>query len=688
MLEATIAYDKGTPIMTDRKYDEMVKEYNKLRGNDGDIITAPHVGAALTGADVQHTRPMQSLDNVFLGEGEPFTPVEKMRKQIHAPLFHLCLESKYDGAAIRNLYVFDGDAAWRLTQAATRGDGKTGTDITEHAKCIQGIPASLHQQALEHVAWKPSAGDMLHVTGEAVQSYANFEAVNRALVEQGGEALKHPRSVVAGAINGKRPQACAEKRVEFIAYDAHFEPSKTYGTQRETLKALSLAGFRVAKTLQTFAITSEDDYALAKDIRQACEEALDANDTEFPTDGVVLKIDERAYQSEIGSHSTAPRWAFAVKRRGAASAEATLLNIDWQEGRTGRLTPVGTITPTILDGVEVTRVTLHNWRFINDKGLGRIPIRVRVERAGGVIPAIMGAVAEAEPDAIQTTPPEVCPSCGARVVMSDSEAQTVFCPATNCTARVKRRLLHAAGREYLDWDGIGPEQVSALVESGLVSGIADMYKVTREQALALDGFGLGKADNLVDVVANSAALPLNRKIAALGIHGVGNRAALKVVNKFPTLKDLLAAEQADIAKIPSFGEKRAHALHEALNGDEGRQLTKMVEYAPSPEAATPSAVTPDDAAQDATVQDAAVQDAAVQPLAGMAVCATGKFTQMSRREVNAFIISLGGEAQSSITKATNLLVTGERVGATKMNKAAKLGVETISEAEFMTRYGA
>ena len=666
--QASWAYTMGNEIMTDAQYDALVAEMNLLRSGNDSIITAPTVGASVPGADVTHPRPMLSLDNVFLGEGDPLDGIKRIRQKATGLHFRIRVETKFDGAAMRLLFSYDG-SRMNLLQAATRGDGKTGTDVTEHAYHIGGIPQSFELPTIFNLR----KGDTINILGEVVVSYSDFDAVNTELTERGEAALKHPRSVVAGALNGKSPEACAAKRLQFIAYDVQFNDPDAV---REHHMAMGAAhAFTTAPLLRTFNIDGLSAESM-KEIRDACQEILAemyANHL-IPADGIVLKVDEYRVRDMVGTHSTAPRWAFALKQRGVESADATLLDIDWQVGRTGRITPVAKISPVVIDGVTITSVTLHNWSFVLSKGINYQFIKVKVERAGGVIPAIMSRTEVPDANAIKILPPSTCPACDAPIKMVDTEAMTIYCPNPSCTEQVKRQLLHAAGRDYMDWDGIGPEQVSELVDSGLVRNIADMYEVTREQALALDGFGEGKADNLVAVVAESGASPLNRQLASFGIHGVGNRASLKVVNAFPTLSELLAAPLEQFTHIPSFGDVRTKALYDALHKDGvGDLLTRMANYAPANVTANIVAQEPE------TPQGGS--------LTGMNVVATGKFTEMSRRDVNSFIESLGGTAQSSVSKTTHLLVCGAKVGATKTNKARSLGVEVITESEFIVRYG-
>ncbi len=661
-------YDKGTPLIGDAEYDELVREYNKLRGNEDKSVVAPVVvGAPVVddSAKVTHPAVMLSLNNAFdqreRAEGWHAIQRQAIGAQGYADL-------KVDGMALRVEYQ-DG----YLVGAATRGNGIVGENVYQSAIRIIDLPNQL-QEALP---------GRISVVGEAYIPNSHFALLNADREEAGEELYTSPRNLVAGGMRHSDPEEVTRRGIRFFAYGLlHSDVPRGFQRHSEVMECLATLGFKIVEYGLPY-LETEADIELAFETLSEMTANVD-----YDCDGVVVKLDGLEAREVLGSGRNAPNWAFACKF--PAKGERTVLErVSFSVGRTGAVTPVGHVKPVVVGDVTVSNVTLHNKDVISDLGI-KVGDNILLKRAGDVIPAVEKVFTdERRGDERDIDFPTHCPVCGSLLVRPDGEAR-IYCPNTLlCPGQIQRGLEHFVGQDYMAVNGVGPAAIGQLVGSGLVKQISDLYRLTWDDIGALAGYGEKKSENLLREIEESKNRPLAKLLAALGIREVGRSASETIVAHFGTLEALLKAtevsEDADEAKsdaarlyaevraLDGFGPKMAESFCGYMQNPNNRaQLVELMELG----VATSAPVT-----LTATDADNAGTESAALPLAGMKVCATGKLEGYTRSTINSTIKALGGTPQSSVTKATDLLIAGERAGS-KLAKARSLGVRVVSEWEF------
>lgn len=635
------------PTISDAQYDALMRELEALEGAHPGLVTpdspTQRVGAAPSSAfaSVQHRVPMLSLGNVFDETG--FTDFDaKVKRQLGMPAEQVvtyAVEPKIDGLSIELVYR-DG----LLHQASTRGDGSTGEDVTANARTIKAIPLRLRQAV---------PGD-LEVRGEVYYPKAQFAAFNREREELGEPTFANPRNAAAGALRQIDAAVTAKRPLSALFY-AVAEPARMKPRTHAALTAwLAELGLPTPR-----ARVCEGVDAVLAFYRETIERR---EDYPYEIDGLVVKVNEHAVQTELGFVSRAPRWAIAFKL--PAREEVTVVeSIRVQVGRTGALTPVANLKAVQVGGVTVTSATLHNAEEIARKDV-RAGDSVLVRRAGDVIPEVVQVILEKRPaGSVAFEFPTRCPSCDTAVVRDEGEV-VWRCPNTvSCPAQVRERIRHWAGRRAMDIEGLGDKVVDALVSNGLVHDVADLYRLTLEQLTGLERFAEKSASNLLSSIAESKTRPLARFIFALGVRHIGETVAARLAEHFRSVDAMLAATDETLSGVHGIGPELAHAWVEHFGLEENRALVaRLLEVGVAPQPPQSTVLS--------------------KQLAGKAFVVTGTLSSMSRDEAHARIVAHGGRVASSVSKKTDYLVAGEAAGS-KLTKAQELGVPVISEQDLL-----
>lgn len=642
-------YVLNQPTISDAEYDRMFRElealeaeYPALRRADSPTL---RVGSKPLDSfpSITHLVPMLSLSNAMdEAEIREFTEkiVRYLKGQEGEQGIEYCVEYKFDGVAI-SLTYHQGV----LVQAATRGDGYSGEDITANVRTIRAIPLRLRGQG--------PFPEVLEVRGEVIFRKADFDAFNKERVARGEEPFANPRNAAAGSLRQLDSTETAKRPLTFFAYGSGaIQGMDLPPAHSDFLKRLAQFGFQLSPMLERLRTVD----ALLTVYRQAMESRAALP---FEVDGMVIKVNSYQLQDQLGFRQRSPRWAIAAKFP-AVEENTKLLDIIVQVGRTGALTPVAVLQPVQVGGVVVSRATLHNEDEIRRKDL-RIGDTVVVKRQGDVIPGVVAHVAGARTGAeVEFVFPVRCPVCEADVIKPEGEV-VARCPNPHCPAKLEQRVLHYASRNGVDIEGLGEKLVALLLEHDLLRDLSSLYDLTMEQLSALPRMGELSSQNLLAELEKSRHVPLNRFIFALGIRHVGERTALVLAKALRTLDKFLELTEDQLLAIDEIGEETARAILAFLQ-DEGEQETirKLREHGVSPEE---------------------VAGAAGTALTGKSFVLTGSLVSMSRKEAEEKILALSGKVSSSVSKKTSYVVAGADPGS-KLDKARELGVTVLSEDEF------
>ena len=640
-------YVKDAPSVPDAEYDRLMRELLDLEAAHPELVTPESPSQRVGGEplegfeEVRHATPMLSLANAFSDEEiEQFH--DRVIKGLETDHVDYVAEPKLDGVAISIRYE-----GGRLKQAATRGDGTTGEDVTSNVRTIAAVPLHLRSEE-DAPAWPPA----LEVRGEIYMPLAGFKAYNEKARDEGLKELVNPRNAAAGSLRQLDPRLTAQRPLAFYAY-ALVAADGQPASHLDALGLLRSWGFPVNPEVRPV----RDAAGCAAYYR---EMAGKREQLPYDIDGVVFKVDDREEQETLGYVSRAPRWAIAQKF--PAQEEITrLLEIDVQVGRTGTITPVARLEPVFVGGVTVTNATLHNLDEIRRKDV-RAGDWVVVRRAGDVIPEVARVVLErreGEPEEFQM--PEACPVCGSAVERDEGEAAFRCTGGLFCGAQRVRSILHFASRKALDIEGLGEKLVVQLVDSGLVHSIADLYRLGRDQLVELERMGEKSADNLLAELERSKSPDLDRLLYALGIREVGEVTARALAVHFKTLDHIMHASEEELEDVPDVGPVVASHVHaffrEPHNVEVIAQLgAEGLRWQP--------------------VETAAGE----QPLAGQTWVLTGALG-MPRARAKNLLESLGARVTGSVSAKTTVVLAGEAAGS-KRGKAEKLGIEILDEEAF------
>ncbi|MBS1708969.1 MAG: NAD-dependent DNA ligase LigA [Armatimonadetes bacterium] len=642
-------HEQEKPEISDSAFDALFRELVELEAANPGLQTPDsptlRVGAAPVQDFGQHTHAMAmlSLDNAF-GEAELLSFDERVRKALETdgPVTYRA-ELKFDGLSLSLTYV-DG----LLKTAATRGDGTTGEVVTANARTLRGVPLRLA---------KPVPG-RLEVRGEVMMSKPVFAELNRALVEKGESPFANPRNAAAGGMRQKDSRLTAARKLDFYAYGlGGFDSSVSVPESQAGLMSwLGELGFVVDSHGRL--CRGADELVTFVDEVQRLRPSLP-----FGIDGAVIKVDDIGLQRQLGFNTRSPRWAVAYKFPSEQSF-TVLQGVGWQVGRTGVVTPVAELEPVEVGGVTISRATLHNLTELQRKDV-RPGDTVVVQRAGDVIPEVVGPVIEKRPpDAAIVSAPEVCPACGTKLVQEEGFV-AIRCPnKASCPAQIHSKITHFVSRGAMDIEGLGEKQVSRFLELGWLNDVSSIYKLIelRDQMVELDRMGEQSVTNLLDAIEASKVRPLDRFVFALGIPLVGERTARDLASRFLSVDGLLNAKFDQLVDISDIGPKTASTVEAWLEDEENQRVVRQL---------IANGVRP-----------AEVEAAEGDLFAGQTLVFTGKLEKFSRDEAEALVIRWGGKAAGSVSKNTSLVVAGPGAGS-KLEKATQLGVPVTDEEGFL-----
>lgn len=635
---AAAYYEQDAPLVSDAEYDRLYDELQKLEAESG-VVTPDSPTLRVGGAPLKsfeehrHLGRLWSLDKVRTPEGLKDFIRKVTAASPEPPLF--ALEYKFDGLTV-NLTYENGI----LTQGATRGNGTVGEAILPQLRTIRSIPLTI-----------PFKGRM-EVQGECIMRLSVLEAYNRTA----DEPLKNARNAAAGALRNLDPAVTAARKLDVFCYNVGYIEGKTLSNQKEMLDFLRENGLPVCPFVRWLHTPDEimDEIDLAEQRRGTLD---------FLIDGMVVKVTDFALRNALGATEKFPRWAMAYKFA-AEELTATVLDVTWEVGRTGKLTPLAHIEPVEFSGVTVKKATLNNWDDVQRKRVG-IGSRVFIRRSNDVIPEILGAVPDDKP-LRPVEKPTVCPQCGAHVEMRGAH---LFCTnSLSCRPQIAARLSHYASRDAMDIDTFAGKTAEQLIDAFGISTIPELYALSHEQLTALERFGHKKAQNLLDALEASKHRPLSAFLFALGIPNVGVKTAKDLARHFGTLSAVRHATREELAAIDDVGEIVADGIvsffADARIAD---QIDRLLALGVQPE-------------------ETAKTESGSLPLAGMTVVITGTLATLSRRDAEALVEKNGGKAAGSVSKNTSFVVVGENAGS-KADKAQALGIPMIDETEFLKRIG-
>ncbi|MEI7511024.1 MAG: NAD-dependent DNA ligase LigA [Candidatus Peregrinibacteria bacterium] len=657
-------YLHDAPLISDQEYDQLFHLLKKWEEESPNLktIDSPTARINLPVASVlqkaPHEVPMISLENAFtekdLENWE--TRLKKFLPENAEPTY--IVEPKFDGLGISLVYEKREDNPGRifLTRAVTRGDGEIGELVTENAKTIASLPLSFALDA-----------EKMEIRGEVVMKNADFSALNERRQKSGEPLFSNPRNAAAGSLRQLDPNITADRKLSVFCYELpiftaesgenRFSGDKKYSAVLNFFEELKIPHPPYYQKCQSLA-----------EIKNAIAEIGHLRESlDFEIDGAVVKVDEYALRTHAGETGHHPRWAIAFKFP-ALRVITTVESVEWQVGRTGVLTPVAHLTPVDMNGVTVSRATLHNIDLITEKDI-RIGDRVHLERSGDVIPHILFPVVETRTgQEIPISAPTHCPACFTAVEKTEGEV-AIKCPNPNCTNAFIERLKHFSSKKAMNIDGLGKELAADLVLSGKVKSLPDLYFLKISDFLELEGFQEKSAQNLFSAIQNTKTVPLSSFLNALGIPLIGERTAKVLAQNFPELDSLKSATVEDFAHIKDIGEKTAQGLFSFFHEEETVELLQIfteevgISFIKSVRAENLN-----------------------HPFFGKTVLFTGTLEHFSRDSAQEMVEKSGGKPVTAISAHTDFLVCGKNAGSKKA-KAEALGVKIISEQEFLEIVG-
>jgi DNA ligase (NAD+) len=662
-------YVLDDPEISDAEFDKLINELKKLEAEHPELITPDSPTQRVGGkpregfVKARHSSPMLSLDNAYTEE-----ELRDWERRVHeltgrSDVEYLC-ELKLDGMSLALRYN-----GGQLERGITRGDGNEGEDVTANVRTVRSIPLSIPKEKLKKAG---IPGDF-ETRGEMLMPIAAFRKLNEERAQHGLSTFANPRNFTAGTVRQLEPGITAQRRLDYFPY-ALLKDGRTYFDRHSrTMDALEATGFKV-----------NPHRKLAKNLDEvwkfigSWEEKRES--LPYEIDGIVIKVDRTALQQELGFTGKAPRWAIAYKY--AARGGVTLIeDIVPQVGRTGKLTPVAWLKPVPIGGTTVSRATLHNMDEIERLGV-KIGDYVEVERGGDVIPKVV-KVADPEDSRItdelkearvqlaldrrgaQFQMPEHCPVCGGNVVRTPGEADH-RCVNANCAAKLQGTILHFASRHVMDIDGLGDALVSQLADRGMVKNVADLYRLTKDDLLRLERMGDKSAQNVLDEIAASKELPLERVIYGLGIRFVGERTAQFLAEYFGSLDAIMKASAEELQEVNEVGPRIAESIVEFFSDEHNRQLVSDL--------------------RKAGLTLTGQKKEKGTKLAGKTFVLTGTLERYSRDEAKKMIEDAGGRVSGSVSKKTDYVVAGSDAGS-KLDRARELGVTVIGEGEMESLVG-
>jgi DNA ligase (NAD+) len=641
-------YVLDNPTISDYDFDVKLKELQALEEMHPEFYDANsptlRVGGEVTKNfnTVVHEHRMYSLDNSY-SKDDLLDWEKRIKKMVDGEVHYTC-ELKYDGASISLTYE-DGS----LLRAVTRGDGTQGDEVTANIKTIKSIPLQL----------KGDFPAIFDIRGEIVLPFEGFIKMNEERLEAGEEPYRNPRNTASGSLKLQDSAEVAKRSLECLLYNITGR-NLGFGTQFEGLEKARQMGFKVPSAAKL--VSSVD--AVFKFIEYW---DVHRHDLPFETDGVVIKVNNLQQQEELGYTAKAPRWAMAYKFK-AEQVSTRLNEITYQVGRTGAITPVANLEPVELAGTTVKRASLHNADQIEKLDI-REGDTVYVEKGGEIIPKIIAVDFSKRPaDSLPTQYIMECPECQTELVRQEGDAKH-YCPNYNgCNVQIIGRIQHYISRKAMDIEGLGGETVTLLVKEGLISNYSDLYTLTKEQVLPLERMAEKSAENLINGVQTSKQIPFERVLFAIGIRYVGETVAKKLAKHYKSIDAIASASVEDLIAVDEIGDRIAESVVAFFSSEDNKEnIEKLKSYG------LQLAISAEKLANQ------------TDKLKGQSIVVSGVFEMISRTELKKMIEDNGGKVSSSISSKTNFLVAGDKMGPSKLAKAEILGVEIISENDFLLK---
>ena len=631
-------YNRDEPEISDFEYDRLLRELEELEKAFPALKTPGSPTERVGGSagekfsPVTHAVPMESLHDSF--SADEIRDFDRRVREV-VPDVKYVTEPKIDGLSVSCEYR-DGV----FVRGSTRGDGVTGEDVTDNLMTIRSLPKRI-----------PGAPPFLEVRGEVYMSFDSFEALVRRQEDNEEKPAKNPRNAAAGSLRQKNAAITAARQLDILVFNIQQAEGLTLNSHSEGLDYLANLGFPT---------TAHRVFDNIDDVLEEIDRIGDERGAyDFAIDGAVVKVDSFAARSLLGSTAKYPKWAEAYKYP-PEEKQTKLLDVEINVGRTGVLTPVGIFEPVLLAGTTVSRATLHNRDFIEERGIC-IGDTVIIRKAGEIIPEVL-SVAQHDENATPFVFPTVCPSCGSPVSQDDEAA--IRCTNTDCPAQLMRHLIHFVSRDAMDVDGLGPAVLEQLRAEGLVHSPADLYRLQASDVASLERKAEKSAGNLIAAIEKSKHNELYRLIYALGIRNIGLKAAKLLCEHFPTVDDIMRAKAEDFAQIEGFGAVMGESVERYFALESTRELIAQLkalglEMKPSP------------------------QKASGGILSGKTFVLTGTLPTMKRSEAAKLIEQHGGKTSSSVSKKTSYVLAGEEAGS-KLTKAQTLGIPILTEEEFLS----
>jgi DNA ligase (NAD+) len=641
-------YVLDNPTISDYDFDLKLKELQALEEMHPEFYDANsptlRVGGEVTKNfnTVVHEHRMYSLDNSY-SKDDLLDWEKRIKKMVDGEVHYTC-ELKYDGASISLTYK-DGS----LLRAVTRGDGTQGDEVTANIKTIKSVPLQL----------KGDFPAIFDIRGEIVLPFEGFIKMNEERLEAGEEPYRNPRNTASGSLKLQDSAEVAKRPLECLLYNITGS-NLGFGTQFEGLEKARQMGFKVPSAAKL--VSSVD--AIFEFVEYWGEHR---HNLPYETDGVVIKVNNLQQQEELGYTAKAPRWAMAYKFK-AEQVSTRLNEITYQVGRTGAITPVANLEPVELAGTTVKRASLHNADQIEKLDI-REGDTVYVEKGGEIIPKIIAVDFSKRPvDSLSTQYITQCPECQTELVRQEGDAKH-YCPNYNgCNVQIIGRIQHYISRKAMDIEGLGGETVALLVNEGLISNYSDLYTLSKEQVLPLERMAEKSAENLINGVETSKQIPFERVLFAIGIRYVGETVAKKLVKHYKSIDAIANASVEDLIAVDEIGDRIAESVVAFFSSEDNKEnIEKLKSYGLQLEISAEKLANQTD------------------KLKGQSIVVSGVFEMISRTELKKMIEDNGGKVSSSISSKTNFLVAGDKMGPSKLAKAEILGVEIISENDFLLK---
>lgn len=640
-------YIEDSPEITDHEYDALMKELKALESEHPDLVLPDSPTQRVSGVpvdefpQVQHKAAMLSLDNCYSSD-ELREFDSRVRKWLGDERVDYVVEPKVDGLGIALLYENGA-----LVRGATRGDGRIGEDVTSNIRTIRSVPLRLRE-----------GGGLrtVEVRGEVYMPSAGLSELNEEREAAGEPPFANTRNAAAGSIRQLDPRVAASRPLDAYFYTLSHTEEAMPETHHECLEAMRASGLRVSPEARVFGSIEEVLGHIA-----SWEPKRDR--LGYDIDGMVVKVDSLEQQDRLGRTAKNPRWAIAYKYP-PKQVVTKLLDVVFQVGRTGALTPVAHLEPVEVGGVVVSRATLHNEDEMKRRGV-LIGDMVLIERAGEVIPQVVGPLVERRTgEEREVEVPLTCPVCGSKAAREEGEAVR-RCVNASCPAQVKERLAHFCSRNAMDIEGIGPALIDQLVDRGVVKDVSDLYRLGRDDLLGLEGIADRSATNILDAIKESVDRDFSRVVHALGIRHVGRTTAALLAERFGGIDRLMSATVEDLSRVEGVGEVVGEAVRDFMADEENRALLGRLREA------------------GLRMEGGKRTDG---PLSGKTFLFTGEMSSMSRSDAGALVESLGGRVGTSVTKGTDYVVVGRDAGS-KLDKARKLNKTILDEDAFLRLVG-